>query len=201
MSPSSPTSSRRSCWASRCSAPLVVTSAADIVWEHWRDGRRLSALPGPVSPRTRADGYAIQAALDGRSALPLFGWKIAATSVAGQATSTSTARLPAACFVSGCTSLARRCPSAPTACGSRRRSSRSAWRSTCRRGRGVPVDEVLDAVDTLHPAIEIPDSRYDDFTLVGAPQLIADNACAHYFVLGPATTCRLAARWTSSSMR
>jgi 2-keto-4-pentenoate hydratase len=56
------------------------------------------------------------------------------------------------------------------------------------RSEAYSVDEVLDAVATLHPAIEIPDSRYDDFTRVGAAQLIADNACAHYFALGPATT-------------
>jgi 2-keto-4-pentenoate hydratase len=54
------------------------------------------------------------------------------------------------------------------------------------RVRPYSVDEALGAVDTLHPAIEIPDSRFDDFTIVGAPQLIADNACAHRFVLGPA---------------
>ncbi len=42
----------------------------------------------------------------------------------------------------------------------------------------------MAAVATLHPAIEIPDSRYDDFCAVGAPQLIADDACAHLFVLG-----------------
>jgi 2-keto-4-pentenoate hydratase len=47
------------------------------------------------------------------------------------------------------------------------------------------VDEVLAAVAALHLAIEIPDSRYADFATVGAPQLIADNACAHQFVLGP----------------
>jgi 2-keto-4-pentenoate hydratase len=46
-------------------------------------------------------------------------------------------------------------------------------------------DEVLDAVAALHLAIEVPDSRYTDFTLVGAAQLIADNACGHQFVLGP----------------
>jgi 2-keto-4-pentenoate hydratase len=64
-----------------------------------------------------------------------------------------------------------------------------------RLGRDLPprpqpysVDEVLAAVATLHPAIEVPDSRFDDFTIVGAPQLIADNACAHQFVLGQATT-------------
>jgi 2-keto-4-pentenoate hydratase len=49
------------------------------------------------------------------------------------------------------------------------------------------VQEVLDAVATLHPAIEIPDSRFADFVSAGAPQIIADNACAHLFVLGPAT--------------
>jgi 2-keto-4-pentenoate hydratase len=46
------------------------------------------------------------------------------------------------------------------------------------------VREVLDAVDTLHPAIEIPDSRFRDFVDAGAAQIIADNACAHLFVLG-----------------
>jgi 2-keto-4-pentenoate hydratase len=50
------------------------------------------------------------------------------------------------------------------------------------------VAEVLDAVATLHPAIEIPDTRFDDVAHAGAPQLIADNACAHQFVLGPAAT-------------
>jgi 2-keto-4-pentenoate hydratase len=47
--------------------------------------------------------------------------------------------------------------------------------------------EVIAAVDTLHPAIEIPDSRYREFVTAGAAQLIADNACASYFILGPAT--------------
>jgi 2-keto-4-pentenoate hydratase len=46
--------------------------------------------------------------------------------------------------------------------------------------------EVLDAVSALHPAIELPDSRYRHFEKVGALQLIADNACAHYFVTGAA---------------
>jgi 2-keto-4-pentenoate hydratase len=46
------------------------------------------------------------------------------------------------------------------------------------------VQEVLAAVDTLHPAIEIPDSRFKDFVSAGAAQIIADNACAHLFVLG-----------------
>jgi len=56
------------------------------------------------------------------------------------------------------------------------------------RAAAYSVAEVLDAVDTLHPAIEIPDSRFADFVSAGEPQIIADNACAHLFVLGPATS-------------
>ena len=53
--------------------------------------------------------------------------------------------------------------------------------------RGAPygMDEVLHAVGALHCAIEVPDSRYQDFARAGAAQLIADNACACWFVLGP----------------
>jgi 2-keto-4-pentenoate hydratase len=54
------------------------------------------------------------------------------------------------------------------------------------RAAAYSLEEVMAAVDTLHPAIELPDSRYEDFAKVGAAQLIADNACAHYFVLGRA---------------
>ena len=45
-------------------------------------------------------------------------------------------------------------------------------------------DEVMASVAALHLGVEIPDSRYLDFVTAGAPQLIADRACAHLFVLG-----------------
>src|SRR5262249_28456583 len=64
-----------------------------------------------------------------------------------------------------------------------------------RFGRDLPprrepyeIDETMAAGATLHPAIEIPDSRFNDFCVVGAPQLIADNACAHLFILRPAVS-------------
>ena len=46
--------------------------------------------------------------------------------------------------------------------------------------------EVSAAIATLHPAIEVPDSRFKPFEAAGAAQLIADNACTDYFVLGAA---------------
>src|SRR3954451_17468387 len=45
--------------------------------------------------------------------------------------------------------------------------------------------EVLEAVAALHLGIEVPDSRFADFATAGGPQLIADDACAHRFALGP----------------
>ena len=55
-------------------------------------------------------------------------------------------------------------------------------------------EEVLEAVASLHPAVEVPDSRYHEFTRVGAAQLIADTACACWFVIGPPTQADWRAR-------
>jgi 2-keto-4-pentenoate hydratase len=64
------------------------------------------------------------------------------------------------------------------------------------RAEEYAMEEVFAAVDTLHPAIEIPDSRYRDFVTAGAPQLIADNACACWFVIGP----EVEANWRSHDL-
>jgi 2-keto-4-pentenoate hydratase len=61
------------------------------------------------------------------------------------------------------------------------------------RATPYTVDDVLAAVDSLHLALEIPDSRFADFATAGGPALIADNACAHELVLGDAVT----ANWRS----
>jgi 2-keto-4-pentenoate hydratase len=55
------------------------------------------------------------------------------------------------------------------------------------RGEPFSQDEVLARVARLHPAIELPDSRFEHFERAGLAQLVADNACAHRFVLGAAT--------------
>jgi 2-keto-4-pentenoate hydratase len=58
--------------------------AAELLRRHRKDGTRLRQLPPDLRPATRAEGYAIQAHWLAPGALPLFGWKIAATSAAGQ---------------------------------------------------------------------------------------------------------------------
>lgn len=161
--------------------------ASDLLWDCWRQGRRLRELPPAFRPRTREDGYAIQALLERRSAHPPFGWKIAATSAAGQAHINVDGPL------AGRLLREQVCDSGAVLPFGANHMRVAEAEFAFRMGRDLTprwephsVDDVLAAVDTLHPAIEIPDSRYDDFTIVGAPQLIADNACAHLFVLGPA---------------
>ena len=160
--------------------------ASDLLWNYWQQGKRLSSIPEDLRPRTREEGYAVQGLLEQRSTSPLFGWKIAATSIAGQKHINVTGPLAGRllrerAFASG----------AALPFGVNHMKVAEA-EFAFRMGRDLPprpqpysVDEVLAAVVTLHPAIEVPDSRFDDFTIVGAPQLIADNACAHLFVLGP----------------
>lgn len=168
--------------------PEKTKVASDLLVGHWDQGTRLDAIPLELRPRTRVEGYAIQSHVLDHSTAPLFGWKIAATSLAGQrhinVDGPMAGRLLAEkrVEVGGIVSLAT----------SKMRVAEIEFafrfgRELMPRSTPYEIAEVMDAVASLHPAIEIPDSRYDDFCSVGAAQLIADNACANLFVLGPAT--------------
>ncbi len=52
------------------------------------------------------------------------------------------------------------------------------------RDKEYTKEEVSRAVDSLLPAIEIVDSRFDDWTTVGGLSLIADNGCNAGWVYG-----------------
>ena len=166
----------------------AAQKAGELLWNCWQNGQTLAdGLPEELRPRTRQEGYAIQALLEQRSAAPLYGWKIAATSQAGQAH--IRVDQPMAGRI-----LAERVIAEGAVVPFGRNSMRVAEaefafrmaRTLAPRAAAYSVDETMSAVQSLHPAIEIPDCRYADFVSVGAPQLIADNACAHYFMLGAA---------------
>ncbi|MGI8798292.1 MAG: hypothetical protein ACR2GE_03180 [Pseudonocardia sp.] len=57
--------------------------AADVLWDAWCTGKRIDALPADVHPADAAEGMAAQLAME-QLAGPGYGWKIAATSAAGQ---------------------------------------------------------------------------------------------------------------------
>ncbi len=163
-----------------------VHEASDLLWRHWMEGTRIAALPEPVRPQTRAEGYAIQALLETRSEAPPVGWKIAATSKAGQAHIGVDGPLAGRILRERLVEPGGTCPF-----GANLMQVAELEFAFCigtalePREAAYTLDEVMDAVGALHLAIEVPDSRYDVFEEVGAPQLIADNACANWFVIGP----------------
>jgi len=165
----------------------AVAAASKTLHDHWRAGTKLADLDASLRPRDRIEAYAIQASIEQFSAQSLFGWKIAATSEAGQK------HINVAGPMAGRILAETVIPDGGTAAmaGNEMRVAEPEFAFRMRvdlpaRATPYTVQQVLDAVDTLHPAIEIPDSRFSDFASAGEAQLIADNACAHLFVLGPA---------------
>src|SRR5580698_4524869 len=148
-----------------------IAAASRTLGDHWRAGTKLGSLETSMRPRDRIEAYAIQAALAQHSAGPLFGWKIAATSEAGQkhinVDGPMAGRILAETVIAdgGTASMA----------GNEMRVGEPEF--AFRMATDLPprpspytVAEVLAAVDTLHPAIEIPDSRFSDFVSAGAAQ-------------------------------
>jgi 2-keto-4-pentenoate hydratase len=166
-----------------------IKAASRTLHGHWRAGTKLANLEASLRPRDRAEAYAIQARIADHSNASLFGWKIAATSEAGQKHINVDG--PMAGRILADTVIADG-GTAPMAGNEMRVAEPEfAFRMAADlppRPSAYTVGEVLDAVGTLHPAIEIPDSRFADFVSAGSAQIIADNACAHLFVLGAPTS-------------
>ena len=175
----------------------AISAAAALLWQHWTNATRIPELPPDCRPETRADGYAIQRALAGLSGQPVVGWKIAATSVAGQRHIGVDGPLAGSLLADRVIATGGSLPidSNLMRVGEAEFAFRLA-RPLPPRDRPYEIGEVLDAVGTLQPAIEIPDSRYASFAIVGAPQLVADNACAWFLAVGAAAT----ADWRSMDL-
>ena len=171
-----------------------IAAASQTLHDHWRAGTKLATVSKLCYGRATAPkAYAIQGRIESYSSASLFGWKIAATSDAGQkhinVDGPMAGRILAETVIpdGGTASMA----------GNEMRVAEPEFAFRMRTDlppRSAPYTraQVLDAVDTLHPAIEIPDSRFADFVSAGAAQIIADNACAHLFVLGAARDVGLA---------
>jgi 2-keto-4-pentenoate hydratase len=162
-------------------------AACALLTRNWRQGTRIDALPPDLRPQDRASGYRIQAWLERFSPHPLFGWKIAATSRAGQAHIGVDGPLAGRLLQERGVPDGGSCPLGDTLM--RVAELEFAFRmavDVAPRGRPWTQDEVMAQVASLHPAIELPDSRFEMFETAGMAQLIADNACAHRFVIGRA---------------
>ncbi len=165
-----------------------IDSAAALLWRNWSQTTRIAELPAHCRPGNRAEAYAIQAEVARLSGQTVVGWKIAATSLVGQrhigVDGPLAGRLLAGRVFDGGANVSL--GATLMRVGEAEFAFRFA-KSLPKRAEPYAIEEVLAAVESLSPAIEIPDSRYYDFARVGAAQLIADNACACWFVLGAAT--------------
>lgn len=166
----------------------ALAEAADLIWDSWSAGATIKELPESLRPASRRDGYAIQSLLARKSAAGLSGWKIAATSKAGQQHigvdgPIAGRLLTEKCFANGCTiALA----------GNSMRLAEPEFafrvgRALEPRTSSYTIDDVVAAMDALIPAIEIPDTRLANFVTAGDAALIADNACGREFVEGVAS--------------
>ena len=161
--------------------------AARLLAGTWLRGSHLDALPAALQPHSLDDGRAVQALWAEATGDRIAGWKIAATSLAGQQHIAVAGPLAGPVF-------ARRVHAdgaSLSLAGNRMRVAEC--EIVFRMGRALPPralaytrDEVLAAVQWLHPGIEAPDSRFERFELAGQAQLIADCACTNDMVVGAA---------------
>ena len=160
--------------------------AAEILWGHWQADTCIETLPEQCRPVDIEAGYRVQQELVEASGQRPVGYKIAASSQAGQSHLKIThpvygRLLEKQIFASG---------------------ARAKWidhpmsvaelEFAFRFDRDVPMrtepyemDEVMDHVGAMHIGIELPGSRFIDAAAAGIAQIIADNASANIYVLGP----------------
>jgi len=172
-------------------------SAGAILWAHWQQRTRIDQLPPDCRPNDRAAGYSAQREIVKLSGQNIAGWKIAATSAAGQQHIGVDGPLAGPLLANRVLADGASVPVSSNIMMVAEAEFAFAFaQSLPKRENPYTQHEVLEAVASLHPAIEVPDSRYNDFAKVGAPQLIADTACADWFVFGAATS----ADWRSRDL-
>lgn len=165
---------------------MAAESAAELLLRNWREGTKIEALPAGMRPADRREGYKAASALAELSGDLVTGWKIAATSEAGQKHINVDGPLIGRIFGQRLLPAEASVPLT----GNIMRVAEIEF--AFRFGADLPPrrepysqHEAMAAVSALHLSVEIPDSRFEDFTKVGAPSLIADTACACWLVLSP----------------
>jgi 2-keto-4-pentenoate hydratase len=162
-----------------------ITEAAKLLWQTRLGERRMEALPPALRPTTLAEGYAIQDAMPEVAGQPVIGWKIAATSAAGQKHIGVTEPLAGRLFRDFLLKDGARRPAKNM--HMRVAEAEFAFKmahSLGPRDRDYTMPEVCDAIAAMHLAIELPDARYGKFETIGAPSIAADDAFADWFIIG-----------------
>jgi 2-keto-4-pentenoate hydratase len=170
-----------------------VTTSAHLLAQARINHERLPELPQAVRPKTPAEAYLVQDGLIDELLAhyggSLIGYKIACTNVTAQrqlnVDGPFFGRLLSAFFHESpaqveSSQFFMRVVEAEFAF----EMARDLPPSATPRSR----EEIAAAVKGVIPGIEIVDSRFDEWTTIGAPSLIGDNACNAAWVKGPLLT-------------
>lgn len=166
--------------------PEAIELAARMLFEARAARQRLPRMPDELTPRTTDDAEAICEAFAHRLEQPFGGWKIGATDPAVPVKlgleRPFCGPIPAHhVYASGAVvpwhDLLR--PVVEAEIGMR------LGRDLPPRERPYTREEVADAIATLHPGIEIPESRLADDHSHGALGMVADLGYAGRFAVGP----------------
>jgi 2-keto-4-pentenoate hydratase len=161
-------------------------AAAELLWRLWSTGKTVPELPRDCRPATVDDGWRIQRALD-RLAGTSAGWKIAGTSIAGQRHIGAEGPVVGRLYRRSIRRSGARLDARPLTM----RSAEPEFafligRDIVPGSKNFTPTEVVPAISSFHPAIEVPDTRFSTFPGVGIPSLVADAICAAYLVVGAA---------------
>ena len=169
---------------------IKFQNAAAQLLPAWLQGQSIDEMDKLHRPQNRFEAYQTQQALFDATQDSTYGWKIAATSVAGQK------HIGVSGPLAGRLLTSRRLgPGAQVALhGNLMRVMEAEFafrmKQDVMREAHAPlsVDAVMNAVEAMHLAIEIPNSRFTQFEQVGEASLIADFACAGHVVIGAEVT-------------
>ncbi len=160
--------------------------AAEILWKSWQAGTCMEVLPEACRPADIEAGYRTQQALVEVSGQKPVGYKIAASSQAGQSHLKITHPVYGRLLASQCLKTGENAKwiDHPMSVAELEFAFRFD-RDMPVRAKPYEMDEVMAHVGAMHIGIELPGSRFIDAAAAGIAQLIADNASANIYVLGP----------------
>ena len=161
-----------------------LKDAALEIWKSWEGKNTLTTL-GNLTPDSRKDAYKVQAYLQELYGDDLFGWKIAATSRLGQK------------HIGVNEPLAGRIFQKKVLSNHSHVSLKNNLMLVAEAEFGfeiaedIPVRkskyenaEILSFLKSAYAVIEVPNSRFKNYSQIGDISLIADNACANYLIIG-----------------
>ena len=162
-----------------------IEKASEYFWSNYTKEQSINDILVNLCPINRKQAYEIQSNYRIHTGYSSYGWKIAATSKAGQKHIGVTAPIAGRLFkekvyknnsevILGLNKMAVAEPEF----------SFKIKKAIVPRTKPYLKNEIIETIGSLYPSIEIPNSRFNKYKVVGEENLIADNACAHLYVLG-----------------